>query len=365
MAKKISELFDYGDGIAVEEQPELFAPETIKEMTLMKIHSEQNDRPVRRTGRRVSRTMLIAAAAACLLTVAALAEGVSIHRQRQEAIRAELKVDENNVRTYKEYDVSEAEEGVALLSAVRGGTFQYVYVDIAPVSAEEAASGEELFWFSVDGGDTWGAAEPYGGGPESCYDAQTRTLTLWCSIPGGDLRRGEPVELMLKAFRLPAADGETGEVPDEAEPELIHDYGSVVFYPTDTESRIVRFETPVAFENPQTGGTGRVLGVEIYPTGLTWLVEHDGAEDIYGGWTEERGDRDAWYAMMVSWVNAVDETMEGAVITFADGSVFTPGAGERGDYEDGIVRRYATFRRPIDINAAASVTINGRTVPLA
>lgn len=77
MDKKISEIFDYGDGIVVvEERDDLFDPARIKELTMQKINDADkntgNKNPLKKA-RPVYRTLLIAAVVVVLLIGTALA----------------------------------------------------------------------------------------------------------------------------------------------------------------------------------------------------------------------------------------------------------------------------------------------------
>lgn len=92
-------------------------------------------------------SIVLAAALDLALGITAYAAW-STHAARQEEIKADLKIEENNVSSYAEYpvpeaanstvsDVSEAEGSeseLVLLSAVNAGEFQRVYVNISPVS---------------------------------------------------------------------------------------------------------------------------------------------------------------------------------------------------------------------------------------
>ena len=98
------------------------------------------------------RFLSIVLAAALILALGITAYAAwSTHAARQEEIKADLKIEENNVSSYAEYPVPEAanstvsdvpeaegsESELVLLSAVNAGEFQRVYVNIstAPISA--------------------------------------------------------------------------------------------------------------------------------------------------------------------------------------------------------------------------------------
>ena len=99
------------------------------------------------------RTILIAAVITALMGITAYAVS-SIHAARQQALRADLKIDENEVSGYTEYAESEpdtavvsslaetagAEPQIQLISSLQQGDFQAVYFSVSPVPEETARS---------------------------------------------------------------------------------------------------------------------------------------------------------------------------------------------------------------------------------
>ena len=99
------------------------------------------------------RTILIAAAITALMGITAYAVS-SIHAARQQALRADLRIDENEVSGYTEYAESEpdtasvsslaetvgAEPRIQLISSLQQGDFQAVYFSVSPVPEETAQS---------------------------------------------------------------------------------------------------------------------------------------------------------------------------------------------------------------------------------
>ena len=102
---------------------------------------------------KIFRTILIAAAITALMGITAYAVS-SIHAARQQALRADLKIDENEVSGYTEYAESEpdtasvsslaetvgAEPRIQLISSLQQGDFQAVYFSVSPVPEETARS---------------------------------------------------------------------------------------------------------------------------------------------------------------------------------------------------------------------------------
>jgi len=157
MEYRIDDLLDnYLDQTVPMETMAYTSVDTIKEMTMKKINNENNT-PNRRGHKRIF-TVVLAATLVFALSISAVA-AYSLYKQRQEALRSMLQVEQNNVGSYVEYEETDA-EGVKLLSAINDGDFQRVYVNICPVTEEEARSGllTDTFRFSTDGGNSGGTA---------------------------------------------------------------------------------------------------------------------------------------------------------------------------------------------------------------
>lgn len=185
-------------------EAEVYAPKTMQEG------------PERIVPMKKKRLVTLALAAALILALGITAYAAwSTHAARQEEIKADLKIEENNVSSYTEYpvpgtvgsavsDVSETEASepeLVLLSAVNAGEFQRVYVNISPVSEKCIADypgypGALNFSWSIDGTDLGGYASPRTPsgitlhGQEAirdtvlqyAYDRETQTLTLECIV---------------------------------------------------------------------------------------------------------------------------------------------------------------------------------------
>ena len=127
------------------------ADQTVKEVQTM--------RQKHFSTRKLVRTILIAAVITALLGITAYAFS-SIHTARQQRLRAELQIEENNVSGYTEYAENAAEENteddtrnpgtwaastplegkIQLISSIQQGDFQMVYFSVAPVPVELARS---------------------------------------------------------------------------------------------------------------------------------------------------------------------------------------------------------------------------------
>ena len=348
----------------------------------------------KRVGRPTRRLAALAAAAALLLALGVTAYAISsIHQRRQAELRDSLGIEENQVESYVEYDTGTGENtaGITLLSAVADGEIQQVYVNISPVSPEEvtACAVTEKFVWSIDGGNTFSFAEPYvpkeqftisesdmttfydpDTGVENwhvnpdvvaermltyAYDEETQTLTLRCSILRSLMDVTKSAELRIWGITMRPKDEGGTDV------SLDRDYGSVSFNPTGLEVRELMLDTPVVFENSETGECGTIEGLIVYPTGLTWLVAHPDAENVYrSDWTEE--ERAEYRPLQVSWLNSIEEALSGAKLNFTDGTSFAIPVIVHMPFEDGWAKGVTYWKKTININAIESVEIMGQTV---
>ena len=416
MNKRISQLFDYGGEIEVAADRVPFDPKEIRKMTMNKIHNRQGKRALRLTGR----SLLIAAVIAGLLTITAFAAGLSIHQRRQEEIRESLGIEENHVTDYVEQDTPEEPgPGVTVLSVINTGSSQGLYLNVSPVEPEEVRDSlieEEtdgvvrslsycVTWNETDMVDTrivtqdWDFAEedliteenmPWGAENyrhpsreavvrkylEQGYDPETGTLTLQCGIPNEVLDLSGPVTLHLICWemraRLEPVPGEEGVFrAAEESAEIYRDYGYFTFEPvTEHSSRTVWFAEPVEFENPELGGTGRFLGVQLQPTKMYWILDCEAMNTIC---TPEKrraafeADPEAYHQLELSWVSLLDRLEREASMSFSDGTVLGQLNGETSHFgQDGWLYDEGWYpdTPTIDIDAVESVTICGVTIPL-
>ena len=378
----ISELFDYGDEIAVTGESPWLDPEEIKEMTMKRIHSQPQTAPRGRVLRRTGRTLLFAAVIASLLTVTAVAAGLSIHQKRQSQLRRELGIDQNHVSDYVEAPLpagsEEPEPGATLLSTVNDGEFQRVFVNVSPVEPEviehfgstwENADGSSWYYeFSFTGdGEHFGIAMPIvltdGSGSAaagtlaqllaSAYDEETGTLTLECDCFNTMFDFTRPYDLTLSLYKMTRQDTDTL-------PEEIRSFGTVTVTPTQAEGRSIRFDQPVPFENPATGGRGQVIGMELRSMSVELLLEHDDMETLYAPCQLEGEAQKAFFEEQTAWLNALNALEQSLVLTYADGRTQSGLAGMRSWYEDGLVHSYLGLGTgSIDIDAVTSVSIGG------
>ena len=329
----------------------------------------------RKGRRKLWRTLLLAAVIASLLGVTAYAVGYSIHQQRQQELRQRMQIDEHQVENYMEYPVpSEKAETdqttVTLLSSIADEEFVNFYFNISPIEKDAVLtdSGEidytamERFSCTFDG-RTFSSVLPLREKGSPAYDEASKTLTCKSSFLLEELERenaGFPLEITV--VRSVGGDGvrtfdyleELGRFTIEEGPAL--------------QSRICLFDTPVDFTCEELGKTGRVLGVELHPSSMTWLLEHEDADRFYydlSHWQALSAEETDWLqAVQVPWANAIDQAARG-ILHMADGTDFDVLSAESGIYEDGIVKRYSQWElQTIDISTVTAITVCGTRVEL-
>ncbi len=327
-------------------------------------------------------TFALAAALILALGTVAYAIGVSIHRQRQEELREQMQIDENQVTDYVEYPVAEKPEdvpadGVTLLSAMNDGEFQRVWVVINGVTPEmikRLESSEQVDWegqalpanghrycfiyVTMDRESYFDAMSPldYRDG----YDPESQTLTTECAIPLHEFEPGQKVPLLFVM-----ADCIDYEM-DHSEVELVCELGSIEVERTDQAIRTVWFSEPVSFANGAYG-KGEFLGAEISASGVNWIIRHDGVSQMYRSHEfADEAERQAYQELEQSWLAAIEEVELTAAVHFADGTSREVGLPLSSSKPEGdTVKDICLFGRgTIDINQVVSITIGGKTIKL-
>ena len=306
-------------------------------------------------------TFALAATLILALGATAYAIGMGIHRQRQETLRYELQIDENNVTDYVEFAVPEegaAEGGLTLLSTMNNGDYQIMFFNISPVSEDmiacldhENLRGREnrddrVFWpYLYLDGEYYGILVNLLTLYRDEYDPETQTLTLRASLPNMKFRDNEAVEIRVAL----------GYTDNNAQIHESASYGPVTVTLTQQRVISVRFPEPVSFEEPESGGAGQIIGADIYAEGITWLVTHDDMESVY---PVESQDDLRW----LPWSRARDKLELEAQIHFTDGSVQTNLAADRSEYWNGSVYDVYLFKNgTINLDQVVSITVGGKT----
>ena len=327
-------------------------------------------------------TFALAAALILGLGTVAYAIGVSIHSQRQEELREQLHIDENQVTDYVEYPVVEEPEkvpveGVTLLSAMNDGEFQRLWVvinGVTPEMIERLEFSEQVDWegqalpanghryyfiyATMDGESYFDAMSPlhFGDG----YDPESQTLTTECAIPLHELEQGQKVTLRFVMAEI--IDYEM----DHSEAELVCELGSVEVERTGQAVRTVWFPEPVSFENG-VYGKGEFLGAEISASGVNWVLRHDGVSQMYRSREfANDAERQAYLELEQSWITAIEKVERGAVLNLADGTSREVGLPLSSSQPEGdIVKDICLFEQStVNLNQVVSITIGGKTIKL-
>lgn len=314
----------------------------------------------RHSARNLRRTLLIAAVISLFFAVTAFAIGYGINRQRQQELREQLQIDQHQVEEYTEYPLpeetgeevsSEGEMTVALLSSIGGVEYDTIYINVSPYE-KDWIYGEMPVGASFDGGESFATCTPAMKNGEMIYDERTKTITFECHR----FHSSPYIDEMIVAC---------GQGDNKTE------LGRFRLSISQVETRLCLFEKPVEFNVDELGKTGRLLGVELYSSGMTWLLEHEDLERLYyyaKGLRFEnlsREDQEWIRSVEAPWANAISAVTQGT-LHMADGSDMEPRSAESGDYQDGIVKRHTGYSLgTIDPDDVVSITLfDGSTVEL-
>lgn len=315
----------------------------------------------------------IALAAALILALGITAYAAwSIHTARQEEIKTDLKIEENNVSSYTEYpvpgtagstvsDTSEteaAEPELMLLSAVNAGDLQRVYVNISPVNEKSIADypgypGTLNFSWSIDGTGVGGFASPRlpSGltlhGQEAirdavlrcAYDRETQTLTLECMIEDMFLEKAAAA-LGTDSFPL---------LVHMSDKDMeMQTFGPVTFTPTDEQTRYFDFGHAV-YTDAVSGKSIEISGLELTPFGAVWKVRYEDAEAFHTPGADQSGYES--YSMLE------DKVCTESQLLFSDGSSFSTGGALSAPYTSGAVELHCEWGRAINIDDVQKIVL--------
>ena len=317
--------------------------------------------------RKIIRTILIAAILMALMAATAYAI-VSIHQKRQQELRENLKIEENNVTSYKEYESQPQSDtsGVTLLSTVNDGELQRVFVNVSPVEKDVIDRYPETVGFAwkldgmnLNGEEYWMTARPNLKDDSSisdegdiheavlndAYDEKTKTLTLKFSILNTAIAQAqayensERVHLTLTLWdRQAQADANVGlsaEWLNSQEP-----FGSVWFVPTESEVRY--FKINHLYYDEELDREIEILGLELTPFSAFWKMHFEGAEKLHN----PNADWDA----LKPWAMLEEKIAMEAKLVFPDGSDFSTGGSQTSIFEDGVVKLYCSWDSAINID---------------
>lgn len=334
---------------------------------------KMQESPERIVPMKKKRFLSIVLAAALILALGITAYAAwNIHAARQEEIKEDLKIEENNVSSYTEYpvpetagsaasDVSETEAvepELVLLSAVNAGDLQRVYVNISPVSEKCIAEypgypGTLNFSWSIDGTGLRGFASPrlpsgltLHGQEEVrdavlqyAYDRETQTLTLECMIEDIFLEKAAAA-LGTNSFPLLVHMSDK-----DAEMQT---FGPVTFTPTDGQTRYFDFGNAV-YTDAASGKSIEISGLELTPFGAVWKVRYEGAEAFHTPGASQSGYEP--YSLLE------DKVCTESQIIFSDGSSFSTGGALSAPYTSGAVELHCEWGSAINIDDIQKIVL--------
>ena len=325
--------------------------------------------------RKIIRTILIAAILMALMAATAYAI-VSIHQKRQQELRENLKIEENNVTSYKEYESQPQSDtsGVTLLSTVNDGELQRVFVNVSPVEKDVIDRYPETVGFAwkldgmnLNGEEYWMTARPNLKDDSSisdegdiheavlndAYDEKTKTLTLKFSILNTAIAQAqayensERVHLTLTLWdRQAQADANVGLSAEWLNSQ--DSFGSVWFVPTDREVRYLEFSHVLYYDEEQDREID-ILGLELTPFSAIWKMNYKGAEELH----KPSADWDAFKP----WAMLEDKIAMEVKLIFRDGSDFSTGGSQTRIFEDGVVKLYCSWDKAINIDDVQSIVL--------
>ena len=301
------------------------------------------------------RIISLALAAALLLTLGVAAYAAwSVHEARQQELKEDFRIAENNVESYVEYTVPDEGEGLVLLSAVNDGQEQRVYVNISPVTEVEAAAFPENagFGWRIEGTDCGGYAAPHlpvnqsVSGTERiraavlahAYDRDTQTLTLQCFID-------------VQLFRKAAAELGTESVPLTVQMSVDGDsrsFGPVSLSLTAEQRRYFDFGHAL-YHDEETDREIELVGLELTPFSAVWKVHYEGDEALH--------KPDADWESCGPWSLLEDKICIQARLIFSDGSEFSTGGALTCPYENGTVNPFCGWGGAIDIDDVQRIVL--------
>ena len=303
------------------------------------------------------RIITFALAAALMLALGITAYAIwSIHSTRQQELKADLNIEENNVSSYMEYDVpDELAGGLVLLSAVNDGQEQHVYVNISPVTKEEAVrfpDGVRFVW-NIAGTEIGGFAGPqlpvglsFSGEEaireavlENAYDEESQTMTLQCYI---DVDFIEEAMTELGKENVPL---QVQMIVGENDPKT---FGPVPFSLTEEQTRYFDFGNAV-YHDEELDKDIEIIGLELTPFSAVWKMSYDGAEEFHTSGSDQ--------AAYEPWSILEDKVCIEAKIVFSDGSEFSTGGALTTPYENGTVNQFCGWGSAINIDDVQQIVL--------
>ena len=303
------------------------------------------------------RIISLALAATFILALGIIAYAAwDIHAAKQQELKTDLKIERNHIDSYVEYPASDDRaDGLVLLSAVNDGQEQHVYVNISPVSREEAAAFPEnaRYVWSIEGTETGGFAAPQlpveldlSGSEEiraavleHAYDEETQTMTLQCYLG---------VDMVRKAMETLGTDDVPLSVTMLVGDNISRSFGPIPFTLTEEQTRVFDFHHAV-YHDTELDKEIEIAGLELTPFSAVWKVHYEGDAAFH---TPE-ADWDAY----ADWSLLEDKVCIETQLVFTDGSVFSTGGALTCPYKDGFVQLWCSWGAAIDVSSVEQIVL--------
>ena len=372
--------------------------------------SSPAQRPVKS---RIIRTFLLAAILLALMAATAYAI-VSIHQQRQQELRENLKIEENHVAGYQEFEEASKPEGTAaeakekeasvqLISTFRKGEFADVYFSISPISREEAwdAIGWEhknaVYVIASNSRELDDAYRKIGKGTEKglygrfpvmppiqvdeylrpqgtreellekYYDADTQSLMLKTEflLSYEAVDWSKPVYMNVKIIELASIASSFDESVEEYSarynPVCVGDYGTVPVTISEAEYLAADFSgKDILVQAPSSDKVLQVLGVKIYASEVELQVTHENVDLIFNLPRDDDEVLQKGYELMLDWLTVYDQVLDGSALLMEDGTQVKLNPSESTPYENGVVTLYSRLPSTIDLQKVTAISILGQ-----
>jgi len=357
--------------------------------------------------KRTIQVILIAAALALLLAACAL--GYTIHQRRQQELRESLKIEENHVAGYQEFeetsaaaetsaDSQEKAPSVQLISTFRNGEFVDVYFSISPITREEAwdAIGWEqknaIYVIASNSRELDDAYRKIGKGTEKglygrypilppiqedeylrthetreellekYYDADTQSLMLKTAflLSSDTIDWNKPVYMNVKIIELASLAMSMDETIEEYwaryDPVCVRDYGTVPVTISSTEFLVADFSgKSIVVKAPSTDKVLNVLGVKIYASEVEWQVTHEDVDLIYNLPTDDDEAFRRGYEQLLEWLAVYDQALDSSALIMEDGTQIKLSPSENTPYENGVVTLSSHLSSTIDLRKVKAI----------
>jgi hypothetical protein len=378
---KITDLFDRYDGYLPEfKTKEPVSADRVAEITLEKVRNAAPAIIPQKSPKKLSRTVLIAAAVTAVLIVSALAASGLYFSEIPEGLRLWFGIEDGAVPGYVKYDVVNISDGASIAdtdhdgdgelyisagkgTTVRGGNLLTAYITVRTVTRGQY---ENYVWRAqVDGEENWIAAEPDSqGGDHNAYHDDEVTGP-WVTLRLSFILDGDETDTLHVTLcgGYESADEKTFNVERT---------GIFTVAPGEPSPTVtVTFGDGIPFTNKDTGETGYITGADIMADRMIWYYRADGLYDISRDVYEDPGgkkSKEDWIAAndkLMAWVNSYERAMRGAALNFSDGTSLDRRLGEASQFlKDDACLNIADFRDLIDMDKLESVTVAGQTFPV-